>query len=153
MSAIGAAEKGLVPDWAVRAGIRQLLKRRLREQRDKRDGTKDGELTRFMGRLRENPVAVNTDDANRQHYAIPAEFFRRLLGPHLKYSSGYWPDPVRSLPQSEEAMLALTCRRARLQDGQDVLELGCGWGSLALWMAAHYPNSRITAVSNSASQR
>ena len=80
-------------------------------------------------------------------------FFQEVLGKHLKYSGCYWPDGVKNLDQAEEQMLALTCERAGLSDGMEILELGCGWGSLSLWMAQHYPNSRVMAVSNSKSQK
>nr|WP_312028302.1 cyclopropane-fatty-acyl-phospholipid synthase family protein [Aquabacterium sp. J223] len=93
------------------------------------------------------------EKANEQHYEVPAAFFEAVLGPHRKYSSCWWPDGVQTLEQAEAAALAATCERAGLEDGQQVLELGCGWGSLSLWMAERFPGSRITAVSNSQSQR
>ncbi len=92
-------------------------------------------------------------EANRQHYEVPTEFFFRVLGKHLKYSSGYWPTPQTTLDEAEAAMLDLTVKRAEIQDGQQILELGCGWGSLTLWMADRFPKSQITAVSNSRTQR
>ncbi len=98
-------------------------------------------------------MAIAQDEANEQHYEVDSRFYDQVLGPHLKYSSGYWGDGVTDLAGAEEAMLALTGERAELANGQEILELGCGWGSLTLWMAAHYPGSRITAVSNSASQK
>jgi cyclopropane-fatty-acyl-phospholipid synthase len=98
-------------------------------------------------------VAIHTDAANRQHYELPPGFFEQCLGPRLKYSGCYYPTGGETLAQAEEAMLALYGERAQLADGQDILELGCGWGSLTLWMAQQYPNARITAVSNSAPQR
>jgi cyclopropane-fatty-acyl-phospholipid synthase len=143
---------GLVPDFLIRLGIRRAIAERLAED----PGTPEGrhaKLDSHVRMLRESPLAVHTDDANAQHYEVPAEFFRIVLGPRLKYSCAWWPEGVETLAEAEEAMLRLTCERARLEDGQRVLELGCGWGSLSLWMAEHYPNSRITAVSNSASQR
>ena len=91
--------------------------------------------------------------ANVQHYELPPEFFAAVLGPRRKYSCCYWPRASTSLAEAEEAGLALACQQAELVDGQNVLELGCGWGSLSLWMAERYPASRITAVSNSTSQR
>ena len=103
--------------------------------------------------LRESPIAVETDAANIQHYEVPAPFFRLVLGRRLKYSSALWPDGVASLDRAEEAMLSLYGERARLADGQEILELGCGWGSLTLWMAERFPKSRILGVSNSASQK
>ena len=99
------------------------------------------------------PVALHTADANKQHYEVPTEFFQRILGKHLKYSSGYWRPGVTSLDQSEADMLALTCERADLRDGQRILDLGCGWGSFSLYAAERYPASEILAVSNSQTQR
>ena len=146
-------EKNVVPDWVVRTGIRRLLQARVTELDA---GDCEANLRRkldFVAALREMPLAINTDEANEQHYEVPASFFKRVLGERLKYSSGLWSDAVRDLTGAEEAMLAMTCERAALADGQRVLELGCGWGSLSLWMAEHYPSSRIVAVSNSASQK
>src|SRR6476659_9578414 len=99
------------------------------------------------------PIAVDTSSANEQHYEVPTSFFRLVLGSRLKYSCAYWPDGVTTLDGAEEAMLRLTCERARIRDGQTILELGCGWGSLTLWMAEKYPKCRIVAVSNSATQK
>ena len=146
-------EKGLLPDQVVRFGIRRLLRRRLK---DEDRGDIEANLESLMGwadELRGSPIAVHTDAANDQHYEVPAGFFQLVLGPRLKYSSGLWTPEVRNLAQSEEAMLDLTCQRAQLEDGMAVLDLGCGWGSLTLWMAEHYPNCRILSVSNSAGQR
>ena len=84
-------------------------------------------------------MVVHAQDANEQHYEVPAEFFQRVLGPHLKYSCGYWPDPQMTLADAEAAMLRLTVERAELDDGMQILELGCGWGSLSLWMAEQLP--------------
>lgn len=108
---------------------------------------------RFAEKLRAEPLAVATQDANRQHYEVPPEFFQRVLGPRLKYSACYYESPGDSLAGAEEAMLRLTCQRAGIGAGQRVLELGCGWGSLTLWIAKQYPASHITAVSNSRPQR
>ncbi len=147
------AEKGLLPDAFVRWGIRRRHAKTLAEVRR---GGVEGEaqaLRRLLGEMRQSPIAVNTQSANAQHYEVPAEFFRVFLGPHWKYSSGLWGRGAETLERAEEAMLALTCERAALEDGMDILELGCGWGSLSLWMARHYPGSRIVAVSNSHSQR
>lgn len=150
---MGLAERGWLPDAAVRWGIRRLLAQRLR---DEAAGGADGIARRAM-RLRDalsqGPIAVQTDSANRQHYEVPAGFYARALGHRLKYSGCYWPAGVTTLDAAEDAALALVCERAGLADGMDILELGCGWGSLTLWMAEHYPAARITAVSNSASQR
>jgi cyclopropane-fatty-acyl-phospholipid synthase len=153
MSAIDWAEKGWLPDVLIRQGIRRLLRERLKEEFAD-DVERQGEIfERRIHELRESPIAVETDAANEQHYEVPAEFYKLALGKHLKYSSCYCTDGVSSLDEAEAAMLALTCERAALADGQRVLELGCGWGSLTLWMAEQYPSSKITGVSNSASQR
>jgi len=146
MIAIGLAERGLVPDRAVRWGIRRLLKDRLAEESSVDRG-------RFFDELRSGPVALVPDKANEQHYEVPAAFFEHVLGPCLKYSACYWPQGVETLADAEEAMLELTCARAGLTDGMEILDLGCGWGSLALWIAERYPNSRVLAVSNSHAQR
>jgi cyclopropane-fatty-acyl-phospholipid synthase len=103
--------------------------------------------------LKASPIAINTSDANEQHYEVPTEFFTHVLGPNMKYSSCYYESPTESLESAERRMLALTCERARLADGDKILELGCGWGSLSLWMAEHYPHSYITGVSNSRTQK
>ena len=146
-------ERDLLPDFVVRAGIRRLLKARLREQDRGGPEAQQRQLMRLIGRLRQSPIAINTDDANLQHYELPCEFFERVLGTHLKYSSGYYRNAGETLDQAEAAMLELTAERAGLRDGERILELGCGWGSLCLWMAEHYPNSAITAVSNSRTQK
>lgn len=146
-------ESGLVPDALIRAAIRKMLRERLRESDCGSEAANRAQSLAFVKQMRQSPIALRTDSANAQHYEVPFEFFEKVLGPRLKYSSAYYPENCDSLAAAEEAMLALTCERAQLTDGQDILELGCGWGSLTLWMAEHYPNSRITGVSNSASQR
>ena len=103
--------------------------------------------------LKESPIALVPEKANEQHYEVPPRLFELVLGSKLKYSSGLWLEGISSLDESEVAMLKLTIERAGLIDGQDVLELGCGWGSLTLFMAERFPNSTITAVSNSNDQR
>ncbi len=146
-------ERDLVPDWLIRLGIRQLLKQRWREENEGDVVAQHERLMRFVNELRSSPIAVHTRAANEQHYEVDAEFYRQCLGKRMKYSCAYYPAGVTTLDAAEEAMLTLTCERARLEDGQDVLELGCGWGSLSLWMAERYPKSRIVGVSNSAPQR
>lgn len=151
--AIRWVEKGLVPDPVVRRGIRRLLKDRLAELQSG-NALAVAELTQdFVARMGAANLAPLPEKANEQHYEVPAAFFGEVLGNHRKYSSCYWPEGTRTLEEAESAALAATCERAGLADGQDVLELGCGWGSLTLWMAEHYPGSRITALSNSNSQR
>lgn len=185
--ALRLAEHGLVPDRIIRQGIRTLSQQRLRQE-----GRFDPEYAaqRYMAVLHDlnnSPIAVNTDKANEQHYEVPAEFFKTVLGPRLKYSACYFAHadnqgsdsqpsdhhknnhqqgskktntnskqtltPTEALAHAEEYSLAQYCERAQLRDGQQILELGCGWGSLSLWMAAAYPNASITSVSNSNSQR
>ncbi len=150
---INACERRRVPDALIRMGMRRLLARRLeRESRGHPQARNEHERA-LMRALSRGPIAVGTQAANEQHYELPAAFFELVLGRHCKYSSAYWPTSVSSLDEAETIMLALSCERAELEDGQKVLELGCGWGALTLWMAEHYPGSTITAVSNSASQR
>lgn len=144
---------GWLPDPVIRFGIRRLLAARLREQREGGIERRQERHESFVTELASSPVAVEADAANAQHYEVPAEFFALMLGRRLKYSSAYWSEGVRDLDEAEEAMLALTCERARLEDGQEVLELGCGWGSLSFWICERYPRSRVTAVSNSRVQR
>lgn len=150
---VALMERGMLPDAVVRTGIRRLLLKRLREAGSGNTETDRLRQREFVEQLRQSPVAVATGAANRQHYELPPEFFTRVLGPRRKYSCCLYPPGVTDLAAAEEAMLRLTCRRAALADGMDILELGCGWGSLTLWMAQEYPTARITAVSNSAPQR
>jgi len=145
------AENALLPDRLIRFGIRQLDKRRL--QAENHGDRQSLVLEDFIAEMRRSPIAIKTEKANEQHYEVPPAFFEQVLGRHLKYSGCYWPDGAENLNQAESRMLDLTCRRADLHNGMDILELGCGWGSLSLWMAEHYPDSRITAVSNSSPQR
>jgi cyclopropane-fatty-acyl-phospholipid synthase len=151
--AIDWVEQGLVPDAVVRAGIRRLCEQRLNEieSGDCELGARATE--EFVRTMDAAKLALVPHLANEQHYEVPARFFQLALGTNLKYSSAWWPEGTRSLDDAEARGLAATCEHAGLADGQDVLELGCGWGSLTLWMAANYPRSRITAVSNSSSQR
>ena len=146
-------EQGLVPDRVVRLGIRRLLKARL-DELCADDAVAAADLTSaFLASMRDAPLALLPEKANEQHYEVPAAFFGHVLGPHRKYSSCFWPDGCESLADAEAAALGITGARAGLANGQQVLELGCGWGSLSLWMAERYPASWITAVSNSQSQR
>ncbi|MDO8941034.1 MAG: cyclopropane-fatty-acyl-phospholipid synthase family protein [Methylicorpusculum sp.] len=153
MSLIALAEAGKVPDSLIRWGIRRLLKQRLQEEFADDVERQSQRYRDLLTELRQSPIAIETEAANQQHYEVPSAFYRFALGKHLKYSSCYWDHDTNNLDEAEAKMLAISCERAALVDGQDVLELGCGWGSLTLWMAAHYPGSRITAVSNSNSQR
>ena len=153
MSLIDLVERGLVPDLLTRHGIRQLCRQRLASEGSNDPTLADARFRSLLAELRHSPVAIETAAANEQHYELPTRFFQLCLGKRLKYSSCYYETGNESLDAAEEAMLALYCTRAGLDNGQDILELGCGWGSLTLWMAERYPNSRITAVSNSGTQR
>lgn len=143
----------ILPDPLIRIGIRSLLKRKLEDEYGLSPEARACEFKDWLRRMDESPIAIDTGKANEQHYEVPSLFYETVLGPHLKYSSGYWPEGVSTLEAAEAAMLKLTAERAALEDGHKILELGCGWGSLTLWMAARFPGSKITAVSNSASQR
>lgn len=149
----GLAERGWLPDALLRLGIRRLCRQRLREEYA---GGPEAQETRFRAlrqSLSRSAIALHTDAANRQHYELPPLFFQHCLGPRLKYSSCYYPTGHETLAQAEAAMLELYVQRAELADGQDILELGCGWGSLTLYLAERFPHSRIVAVSNSRPQR
>jgi cyclopropane-fatty-acyl-phospholipid synthase len=150
---LGLSERGLLPDALIRLGIRRLCAQRLRDEASGGPEAQEMRLQQRLAQLRQGALALHTGAANRQHYELPPEFFRLCLGPRLKYSCAYYPTGRETLAQAEEAMLELYAERAELADGQEILELGCGWGSLTLWMAARYPRARILAVSNSAAQR
>tara|TARA_B100001113_G_scaffold352055_1_gene352521 strand:+ start:13918 stop:14949 length:1032 start_codon:yes stop_codon:yes gene_type:complete len=150
---IELAERGTIPDYFIRIGIVQNCKNRLDNEcssdKEKVSVTKQN----WIKQMKESPIALVPEKANEQHYEVPPSFFENVLGKHLKYSSGYWPNGVNSLDDSEEAMLNLSFNRAQLVDGNSILELGCGWGSFTCYMAGKLPNSKITAVSNSKDQR
>ncbi len=146
-------ERGLIADSGIRLGIRQLLKKRLDEESASQNGSGLKSIQQFVEELKACPIAVHTLEANQQHYELPPEFFELVLGKFKKYSSCYWGDGSSQLDRAEENSLVSTCERAELVDGMDILELGCGWGSLSLWMAEKYPNSKIVALSNSNPQR
>lgn len=151
-SSIELMERGLIPDSLTRWGIRQLFHQRMRQYRH---ASPDGSLEAraFLEKLHDAPVAVATDLSKEQHYELPADFFCAFLGPRRKYSCCYFETESTSLQQAEEAALRITCDRAQILDGQKILELGCGWGSLTLFLAERFPNCKITAVSHSSSQR
>lgn len=146
MNMLHWAEQGRLHDWMVRFGIRRLLRKRLKDEIAEQRGDA------LLQQLRSSPMTLAVDEANAQHYEVPAGFFQLVLGPRLKYSCSLF-EPGDDLAAAEERALRATCTRAQLRDGQRILELGCGWGSLTLWMAEQYPNSEIVAVSNSNSQR
>jgi cyclopropane-fatty-acyl-phospholipid synthase len=152
-AAIGLAERGWVPDRILRSAIRALCAQRLRDVAPP-DGQIDHEaLKDFIDALRDEDVAPVPGKANDQHYEVPAELFRLMLGPQMKYSCCWWDEDVRTLADAEQAALERTALHAGVENGMRILELGCGWGSLSLWMASRFPGSRIVGVSNSAGQR
>jgi cyclopropane-fatty-acyl-phospholipid synthase len=140
-------QKDLLPDTLVRMGIRRLLAQRLRDESSTYD------RTRYIADLKTRPIAEDTRAANEQHYEVPTEFYQYCLGPRLKYSGCLYPTGGETLAQAEEHMLALYVERAQIADGQEILELGCGWGSLSLYLAEKFPRCRLTGVSNSRTQR
>jgi len=151
--ATGWIEQGLVPDSVIRRGIRRLCEQRLSDVSAWDCEAASAATEAFVRSMDAAAIAPVPHRANEQHYEVPAEFFALVLGPRRKYSCAWWRDGVADLAQAEDASLAATCEHAALADGQEILELGCGWGSLTLWMAERYPRARITAVSNSHSQR
>jgi cyclopropane-fatty-acyl-phospholipid synthase len=146
-------ERNLLPDFLIRFGIRRLLAQRLREENKGSTEAQQKHLLELIVELKSSPIAIETRAANAQHYEVPTRFYQLCLGQRLKYSGAFWPVGVNTLDAAEEKMLKLTCERAQICDGQKILELGCGWGSLSLWLAENYPQSQITGVSNSATQK
>lgn len=149
----GLLEKGFLPDPVIRFGIRQLLREKIADEN--KDGLELGQARKIglINKLKTGPIAVNTSEANEQHYEVPTKFFEYVLGPNMKYSSCYYREGVTDLEEAENDMLRITCERADISDGQDVLELGCGWGSLSLFMAQKFPRGRFVGVSNSRTQK
>lgn len=146
-------DRGRLPDSFLRTGIRMLDWIRLKEEGRGGEVERRRRKERFVRMMAHSPIAVRPDKANEQHYELPPAFFEKVLGRHRKYSSGYWYPGTESLDKAEADMLRMTCQNAGAADGQHILELGCGWGSLSLWMAERFRNSSITAVSNSVPQR
>lgn len=146
-------EKNILPDFLVRIGIRRLLRARLQSEASKDEEEAARKMESYIEALKRSPVAVATVLANDQHYQVPTAFFKKVLGKNMKYSSALFESRGATLDEAEDAMLALTAKRAELKNGQRVLELGCGWGSLSLYLAKKFPKSKITGVSNSATQK
>jgi cyclopropane-fatty-acyl-phospholipid synthase len=150
---IKLAESGLIPDEVIRRGIGFLNRARLRAEDAGMAETRQEKKNAFVAELQRSAVVLLPDKPREQHYELPPEFFRHIMGRHMKYSCCLWNEGIRTLDEAEEAMLALTCRRADLEDGMTVLDAGCGWGALSLYVAEKFPHCRITAVSNSIPQR
>lgn len=151
--ALKLAEKGYLSDALIRKGIQRLCKSRLQEISEQDCEQAQSSLVQFVQAMARAEIAPLPEKANAQHYEVPANFYQYCLGRNRKYSSCFWLPDTRTLDEAEQLALTQTCAHAQLQDGQHILELGCGWGSLTLWMASHYPQAQITGVSNSASQR
>ena len=152
-SAADLAESGFIPDSVIRLGIRRLVKDRKTQISSGGSEVRAVDLDRFVAMMNHSQIALVPDLANEQHYEVPADFFTNVLGKHRKYSCCFWSNGAETLDAAEQAALEITCERARIADGMKILDLGCGWGSFALWAAGQYPRSQIVAVSNSASQR
>ncbi|MFB5651141.1 SAM-dependent methyltransferase [Leptospira wolffii] len=146
-------EKDFFPDWLIRIRIRRLLRLRLKQENRGSIEEYQKYMMEYVDSLKRSPIAVSTEAANEQHYEMPASFFRLVMGKYMKYSSGLWASPGIGIDESERAMLQLTCERARLENGMSVLDLGCGWGSLSLYIAENFPKCKVTGVSNSKSQK
>ncbi len=151
--ALELTESGFVPDKLIRHGIRKLLRQRLDEIQVSDTSRMASDQAHFITEMDKSEIALLPEMANEQHYEVPQQFYQHVLGPHQKYSCCYWPENTSDLAAAEKLALEETCRHAEITDGMSILELGCGWGSLTLWMAQKYPASNITAVSNSTSQR
>lgn len=147
---LSAVERGVVPDRMTRWGIRYLCQNRIRLWRKRPELDRPSE--EFVRALATSPIALTPERANDQHYELPPEFFGAVLGARRKYSCCYWEDPAATLDEAEDAALRLTCQRAQIENGQRILDLGCGWGSLSLWIAKNQPECEVVAVSNSRSQ-
>jgi len=146
---IGTAERVPLPDLVVRAAIQGLCSRTA--TRLSASGAPDDAA--FAGRMMLRPIAEHADAANTQHYEVPSSFFAQVLGPNRKYSSCFYSNDATTLQEAEEEALRQTVEHAGLADGQTILELGCGWGALSLWIARQFPHAKVTAVSNSQGQR
>lgn len=145
-------EADYLPHWVTRFGVRRIFLSGLDRQYEKGVERHNTQKRALIRKFKRSPIAHHVDDANLQHYEVPTEFFLEVLGRRMKYSCCYWPTGVFTLDESEDAMLRLTCERARIKDGMRVLDLGCGWGSLTLWIAEHFPNCEVLAISNSRTQ-
>lgn len=151
-SATSLAESGFIPDSVIRFGIRRLVETRRRQILPSSPDAHPG-LDSFVAMMNGSDIALHPDLANEQHYEVPPEFFGEVLGKYRKYSCCYWADGATTLDAAERAALEISCNRAGIENGMHILDLGCGWGSFSLWVAEHYPDCSVTAVSNSAPQR
>ena len=146
------SERGLVPDSVLRAGIRRLCRQRLKDIGANDVESSGRSIEAFVEMMNASSIAQVPEIANEQHYEVPPEFFRIVLGEHAKYSCCFWDENTESLSQAEAEALKITCQRAGIENGMSILDLGCGWGSLSLWIAENYPDCRVHSVSNSSPQ-
>ena len=153
MNVIDLCERGLIPDRLTRMGMRALMAKRLSDEADDDGETRSRNFNRFIADLRASPIAIETKAANEQHYEVPAEFFHRHLGPRLKYSCCLYPAGNETLEDAEELMLTHYVERAGVGEGMRILDLGCGWGSLSLYLAERFRRSQVVGLSNSNGQR
>ena len=151
--ALPVVERNLMPDFVIRFAIQRICAERLHTEGQYNLHEHAERVQAFVQELKTLPIAINTPDANEQHYEVPSAFYQVVLGPRLKYSCGLWPSPSTTFEQSEVLMLDLYCERAGIEDGMRVMDLGCGWGSVALHVASKYRKCSVTAVSNSSTQR
>ena len=150
---LSIAEKGYLPDSILRKGMQRMCRNRITDIRISDEITREKYIKDFIDDMNRADIAPSPYFANQQHYEIPHNFFELVLGSYKKYSCGYWDDDTHDITQAESRALKLTCQHADIQDGHKILELGCGWGSLTLWLAEKFPGSHVTAISNSSSQR
>ncbi|MFQ6659649.1 hypothetical protein Gotur_028460 [Gossypium turneri] len=146
-------ERNLLPDAIIRRLTRLLLASRLRSGYKPSTELQLSDLLQFAHSLKEMPIVIKTDEPKTQHYELPASFFKLVLGKNLKYSCCYFSDGWKTLEDAEEAMMELYCQKSHLKDGQTLLDVGCGWGSLSLYIARKYPNCRVTGICNSSTQK
>ena len=151
--ALSMIEKGFISDLLVRIGIRALLRKRLIDISSSECELADKNQMKMISVMNASPIAMNTSSANEQHYEVPPEFYELVLGERFKYSCCFWDEDTNDLDHAEINALEITCKRAMLNDGQAILDMGCGWGSLSLWIAENYPNTSVLSVSNSKTQK
>ncbi|PSS19342.1 (S)-coclaurine N-methyltransferase [Actinidia chinensis var. chinensis] len=150
---VSSLERNLLPDAVIRRLTRLLLSSRLRSGYKPSSDLQLSDLLHFAHSLREMPIAIKTEQPKSQHYELPTSFFKLVLGKHLKYSCCYFTDASSTLEDAEKAMLELYCERAQIQDGHSVLDVGCGWGSLSLYIAQKYSSCKVTGICNSTTQK
>ncbi|KAL6212260.1 hypothetical protein ACLB2K_017481 [Fragaria x ananassa] len=151
--ALASLERNLLPDAVIRRFTRLLLASRLRSGYQPSSELQLSQLLQFVKCLKDMPIAIKTDDAKAQHYEVPTSFFKMVLGNNFKYSCCYFTDKSSSLEDAEKAMLEMYCERSQIKDGDSVLDVGCGWGSLSLYIAEKYKNCKVTGICNSTTQK